>query len=268
MRIGSDVVRESQLKSIELLAVDRDPSVGADPHRAIRRLGIVAASSPRSFRRACDEIERSGLRVIDLAELDAAPPAPGERVLALTFDDGPDPETTPKVLDALREREVRATFFVLGRHAERWPHLVRRMADEGHAVCNHGYHHRKLHLRSPSYVRRDLELGTRAIVGACGVAPRFFRAPHGFRSPWVTFIARSLGQRTVGWTLGVWDSARPGDAEITRRAVDGARNGTILLLHDGDGYDMNGDRTQTAGAMPRILDELLEQGYSFATIPE
>ena len=190
----------------------------------------------------------------------------GDGQLALTFDDGPNPEATPAILDALRDRGVRASFFILGRHAERWPELVRRVAAEGHAVCNHGYHHRKLHLRSPRYVRDDLELGTRAIVDACGVRPRFYRAPHGFRSPWVTAIARSLGQRTVGWTRGVWDSNRPGVETIVRRTVHAARPGAILLLHDGDGYDPSGDRSQTARAVPIIIDGLLEKGLRLVTL--
>ena len=186
--------------------------------------------------------------------------------LALTFDDGPNPVATPAILDALAQRDAKASFFILGRHAERWPELVRRVAAEGHAVCNHGYHHRKLHLRSPSYVRRDLELGTRAIVDACGVRPRFFRAPHGFRSPWVTSIARSLGQRTVGWTRGVWDSAKPGVGTIVDRVVNAARPGAILLLHDGDGYDPLGDRTQTAQAVPLLVDRILEAGFRLVTL--
>jgi peptidoglycan/xylan/chitin deacetylase (PgdA/CDA1 family) len=186
-----------------------------------------------------------------------------DRAVALTFDDGPNPAATPLVLDALAARGVKATFFILGRHAERWPDLVSRVSAEGHAVGNHGYFHRKLHFRSPSYVRRDLELGTAAIVNAGAPRPRLFRAPHGFRSPWVTHIARTLGQRTVGWSLGVWDSARPGVDEITRRTVEGASSGSILLLHDGDGYDPDGDRMQTAQAVPLIVDRLLERGYRF-----
>jgi len=186
--------------------------------------------------------------------------------LAMTFDDGPNPDATPAILDALGERGVKASFFILGRHAERWPHLVRRVADEGHTVCNHGYHHRKLHLKSPAYVRRDLEMGTRAITDACGVTPRFFRAPHGFRSPWVTRIASSLGQRTVGWTRGVWDSALPGVEAIVSRSVAAAKPGAILLLHDGDGYDPLGDRTQTARAVPLIIDRVREIGLRFVTL--
>lgn len=192
----------------------------------------------------------------------------GSPRVALTFDDGPNADATPRILDALGEAGATATFFVLGRHAERWPHLVHRAAAEGHQLANHGYFHRKLHDRSPAYVRRDLALGAAALDRAAGVRPRFFRAPHGFRSPWVTPIARALGQRTVGWTLGVWDSARPGVDAIVRRTVEGARDRSIVLLHDGDGYDPSGDRRQTASALPRIIGELRARGFAFASLPE
>ena len=190
-----------------------------------------------------------------------------ENVASITFDDGPNPVATPRILDILKRQDVHATFFVLGRHADRWPALVKRMADEGHQLGNHGYHHRKLHRRTPGYVRDDLARGADAIERASGVRPAHFRAPHGFRSPWVTPIARALGERTVGWSLGVWDSARPGADEIVRRALDGMRAGSILLLHDGDGYDAGGDRTQTAEALPRIIDGLRGRGVRFVTLP-
>jgi len=191
-----------------------------------------------------------------------------EPVVSITFDDGPNPRTTPRVLDVLRREGVHATFFVLGRHAERWPELVRRAALDGHQLGNHGYFHRKLHRRSPAYVRDDLTRGTEQIVRASGVRPRHFRAPHGFRSPWVTPIAASLGQRTVGWSLGVWDSARPGADVIANRAIEGMHAGSILLLHDGDGYDPDGDRLQTAEALPTILAGLRRRGFRFTTLPD
>ena len=195
-------------------------------------------------------------------------PGSGNAV-SLTFDDGPNPQATPLILDVLRREGVSATFFVLGRHADRWPDLVRRMADEGHQLGNHGYWHRKLHRRGPGYVRDDLTRGTESIVRASGgMRPRHFRAPHGFRSPWVTPIAHALGQRTVGWSLGVWDSARPGAGEIARRACEGVRPGFILLLHDGDGYDAEGDRRQTAEALPLIIDGLRAREFRFATLPD
>jgi peptidoglycan/xylan/chitin deacetylase (PgdA/CDA1 family) len=191
----------------------------------------------------------------------------GRKVVALTFDDGPNPDATPLILDTLREKGVRATFFILGSHAERWPELVRRISHEGHQIGNHGYFHRKLQFKSPFYVSRDIRLGIRAIKRAGAPAPRYFRAPHGFRSPWTTPIATSYGERTVGWSLGVWDSDRPGVDEIVRRTLEGVEPGSIVLLHDGDGYNPDGDRMQTAAALPLIIDRLKEQGYEFTTLP-
>jgi peptidoglycan/xylan/chitin deacetylase (PgdA/CDA1 family) len=193
-------------------------------------------------------------------------PRDGRRV-SLTFDDGPNPEATPRILDALAKHNVKATFFILGTHAERWPELVHRVLSEGHQIGNHGYFHRKLHLKSPAYVKRDIILGKRAIERAGAPAPKFFRAPHGFRSPWVTSIASSLGERTIGWSLGVWDSDRPGVQAIVDRTLHGARPGSILLLHDGDGYNANGDRMQTAKAVPQIITGLRDRGFEFVTLP-
>jgi len=190
----------------------------------------------------------------------------GEAAVALTFDDGPNPEATPAILDALGAAGVRATFFVLGRHADRWPDLVARAAREGHVIGNHGYHHRKLVWRAPGYVRDDIVLGTAAIERAGGERPTLFRAPHGHRNPWVSPIARAAGQRTVGWTLGVWDTTRPGVAAIVDRVLRGVRPRSILLLHDGDGYDPTGDRMQTARALPLVIRGLRERGFSFATL--
>ena len=189
-------------------------------------------------------------------------------VVALTFDDGPNPNATPAILDALGAADVRATFFALGRHVERWPELLARIIAEGHVVANHGFHHEKLVWHSPRWIRRDVILGRTAIEQCGAKRPTLFRAPHGQRNPWVSPIARSEGQRTVGWTLGVWDSARPGARVIADRVIRGADCGSIILLHDGDGYDPDGDRMQTAAALPMIIRGLRERGFSFATLPE
>ncbi len=189
-----------------------------------------------------------------------------ERRVALTFDDGPNPDATPVILDVLARHGVHASFFVLGAHVRRWPRLARRMRDEGHVIGNHGYFHRKLPFRSPRFVRGDLTCGANAIERATGARPAFYRAPHGFRSPWVTPIATTLGERTVGWTAGVWDTDRPGAAEIARRTVAACSPGAILLLHDGDGYDPLGDRMQTAHALPAIITGARALGYTFVTL--
>lgn len=191
---------------------------------------------------------------------------PARDAVALTFDDGPSPDATPRILDVLRREHVPATFFLLGRHVDRWPAIAAAVAAGGHVVGNHGYHHRKLHRRGPGYVRLDIALGTECIERVTGLSPGLFRAPHGFRNPWVSRIAAELGQRTVGWTLGVHDSDRPGAGVIARRAVTGLRGGGILLLHDGDGYDPAGDRSQTAEALPAIIQGLRDAGLRFVTL--
>ena len=195
------------------------------------------------------------------------PRACGDDAVALTFDDGPNPDATPRILDALGEAGVRATFFLLGRHVDRWPALARRVHDGGHALGNHGWHHRKLHLASPARARDDLRRGTRAIEDATGATPALFRAPHGFRAPWVSAIAASLGQRTVGWSLGVWDSDRPGVDAIVTRTLAGTRGRSIVLLHDGDGYDAAGDRLQTAAAVPIVVAGLRARHFRLLTVP-
>ena len=191
---------------------------------------------------------------------------PGGRTVALTFDDGPNPEATPRVLAALREARVPATFFLLGRHVDRWPDLVREAGKDGHTLANHGYAHRKLTYKSPAYVRDDVRAGAAAVEHAAGIAPKFFRAPHGFRSPWVNPIVRAAGERVVGWSLGVWDSERPPAATIAQRVIDGVRPGSIVLLHDGDGYDPAGDRMQTALSIPLIVEGLRSRGYTFVAL--
>jgi peptidoglycan/xylan/chitin deacetylase (PgdA/CDA1 family) len=107
----------------------------------------------------------------------------------------------------------------------------------------------------------------RAIERGGGDTPRFFRAPHGFSNPWVSAIAGWLGERTVGWSLGVWDSDMPGVQAIVDRTIEGTRAGSIILLHDGDGYNANGDRTQTAAAIPGIIAGLRGRGLEFVTLP-
>ena len=130
------------------------------------------------------------------------------KVVALTFDDGPNPDATPLILDTLAEKGVRATFFVLGSHAERWPELVRRISHEGHQLGNHGYFHRKLQFKSPFYVSRDIRLGIRAISALALPHPvtsalRMVFAARGLLpSPARTASALSDGRSASGTVIG------------------------------------------------------------------
>ena len=188
-------------------------------------------------------------------------------VVALTFDDGPSPETTPRILDALKAEGVRATFFVLGKHAEQYPELVELIVREGHELGNHGYDHGILAFAGPAQVHRQLHRTERLLQQSGAPPVRVFRAPHGFRSPFVSSTARRLGYATCAWSAGVFDTAKPGTDVIVQRSVKALKPGAILLLHDADGWGSD-DRSQTAEAVPAILEAARVQGYELVTMSE
>ncbi|MFA6033514.1 MAG: polysaccharide deacetylase family protein [Myxococcota bacterium] len=192
----------------------------------------------------------------------------GERTLALTFDDGPS-EHTASVLDALASRGVRATFFFLSENASKLPGLVDRARSEGHAIGNHGSSHMKMHTMNAGQIEREI-VGCEEVLGAIssGGGRKIMRVPHGFKSIALVRTARRLGYTLVGWTSGVWDSDRPGVKAIVQRSIEAVKPGCILLLHDGDGVRPDADRSQTAEALPRIIDYCLMHGYKFVTIPQ
>src|SRR6184192_3338429 len=176
------------------------------------------------------------------------------RVAYLTFDDGPNVGATERILETLAAHQVPAAFFMVGEHVRRFPAVARRVADLGHVVGNHTLRHRKLHFCGPGRIREELERAHEIVAGVTGRAPRAFRAPHGYRNPFVTVTTRRLGYTVFGWTFGVWDSdARVSADEIRRRVRRKLRPGAIVLLHDGDGYDPDGDRRRTAAALALAL---------------
>jgi peptidoglycan-N-acetylglucosamine deacetylase len=186
--------------------------------------------------------------------------------VALTFDDGPGP-STPALLDALGALGVPATFFVLGRQAERHPHLVARIAAEGHQLASHGYDHGILVFRGPGHVRAQLRRTARAVEAAApGALTRLFRTPHGYRGPFTAAAARREGYRLAGWTRGVFDSAEPGVATIVRRAERALAPGAVLLLHDADGWDPDRERAQTVAALPKIVAAARARGLALVTM--
>jgi peptidoglycan/xylan/chitin deacetylase (PgdA/CDA1 family) len=193
---------------------------------------------------------------------------PRRRELYLTFDDGPNPCATPRVLDALARAGVPAAFFLVGEHVRRFPDLARAVAAGGHELGNHTMHHRKLHVLGPGAVERELREAHHRIQAITGITPRYFRAPHGSRNPFVARSARRLGYRTIGWTFGVWDSDPIPAGEIRRRVRSRLRPGAIVLLHDGDGYDPAADRDPTAAAVEGIIQDARDAGYAFRRLGE
>jgi len=188
--------------------------------------------------------------------------AGGEHQVALTFDDGPDPEWTPKILGILKQANVKAAFFVVGVNAERYPGLVRRIVGEGHEIGNHTYYHPNLALCWPEHVRLELNATQLLIETITGRSTTLFRPPYAADTQPADVselaplrIAQELDYLVVMENIDPQDWARPGADIILQRVKQQRRDGSIILLHDA-----GGDRSQTVEALPRILDWLHTRG--------
>jgi len=222
------------------------------------------------------------------------------RKLAITFDDGPNPAITPKLLDLLDRYKAKATFFLIGRYVRECPELVQETVARGHEVGNHTELHPNLLWMNPMKIRVELRLCHDAIRSAIGTPPKWFRPPFGMRNPWLIPAARELGYRTVMWTLipGDWqekpaewliprmqpianNSQRRLNSEkqiprantalgMTRKSSENAASvaGDILCLHDGWHRDLNADRSRTLAALEHWLPRWRDLGLEFVTIGE
>jgi peptidoglycan-N-acetylglucosamine deacetylase len=199
--------------------------------------------------------------------------------LAITFDDGPNPAITPKLLDLLDRHHARATFFLIGRFARECPGLVREVAARGHVAGNHTETHPNLFWLRPSEIQVELRLGHAAIANILGAPPRWFRPPWGLRNPWLAAAARELDMRVVLWTLLPGDWRAPTDewlmermlpiaSHAERHAKNAAGTGDVLCLHDGSHRKQNADRTHTFAALEYWLPRWRDLGLEFVTIED
>lgn len=187
---------------------------------------------------------------------------PSGKVLALSFDDGPHPVHSSKILDELHEAGVRATFFVVGSEAEKYPHLVRRMHDEGHQVANHTYIHYGLHNSSPKEYVADVDRCQMLLENICKQKlARSFRPPYGNISPAVFLRLVHGGYRVVLWSVDS-DDSRLGNASDLVLSVSQKElvAGDVMLMHE--------DYTHTLEALPDVLRLFKEQGFAFVTCSE
>lgn len=194
--------------------------------------------------------------------------APGHGVVALTFDDGPNGSDTDALLDVLREEEVRATFFVVGRAAAHYPKALQRMVRDGHALGNHSWSHAHLNIRSRAGIRRELERTEAAIFAATGERTRVARPPFGARSFTVLDELRRLGYTCVLWSVPLareWQQT--GSTAIAARLLARTTDGAILALHDGD-RGRPAQRRHVAAATRHIIQGCRERSLRFVTVPE
>ncbi|MDF2374664.1 MAG: polysaccharide deacetylase family protein [Verrucomicrobiales bacterium] len=184
-----------------------------------------------------------------------------EKVIAITFDDGPHGVNTPRLLDMLKKRNVKATFYVVGNMVKYNPQLLRRMIAEGHEIGNHTVTHGTLSKMSDAALRKELQDAHDMIVAETGVAPRSMRPPGGaIKNDQKKLMLKEFGYPTILWSVDPEDWKKPGASVVTSRLVNGAKPGGILLVHD--------LHASTVDAMPSTLDQLLAKGYRFVTVSE
>lgn len=185
---------------------------------------------------------------------------PAAPVIALTFDDGPNPTYTPQILDILKANGIQATFFMVGRDAEKHPDLVRRVVAEGHVIGNHTWDHAHLSRLSDEQFNAQIDRTTQVLQSISGQEVVCTRPPYGDANPATVAKLAQHGQASVVWSADSRDFEKPGAGAIAQHALAGLTPGGIILVHDG-----GGDRTQTIAALQPIIDGIRAQGYAFAT---
>ncbi len=188
------------------------------------------------------------------------------RRIALTFDDGPDPERTPAMLDALAVLDVKATFFVLGSSVDAHPELCARILREGHELGNHTYHHRYLPLTRSRDVERELVATDLAILRATGTVPTIARPPYGGRSPWTVRAFARVAKRLVLWDINSFDWKGAPSDDVARRVLDQARPGSIILMHDARRGRAGKKPSTSVEAVRLLVPELQARGYDLVTV--
>jgi peptidoglycan/xylan/chitin deacetylase (PgdA/CDA1 family) len=167
---------------------------------------------------------------------------------------------TPKLLDLLREKGVKATFFVVGKRADQYPEIVRRAWAEGHLVANHTWSHSSLFcFLMPRRLRDEIERGTESVRRSCGFRPRFFRSPVGMRHPLLGPYLKDARLEYVSWSIRTRDTLTANSSVLARRILNKATSGDIILLHD----HLPGGAGAMLQALPRVIDELRERGFEF-----
>ena len=181
--------------------------------------------------------------------------------VALTFDDGPHATLTPRLLNILRERNVKATFYVLGPNAKRNPGIMQRMVAEGHELGNHSWTHRVMSKAPTDAMMKEFQDTHDAIVAACGVAPKSQRPPYGaMTKPQRALLKEKFGYPCILWDVDPLDWKKPGSSVVASRIHSGTRNGSIILLHD--------IHAGSVEAVPAVLDGLIAKGHTFVTVSQ
>jgi peptidoglycan/xylan/chitin deacetylase (PgdA/CDA1 family) len=187
---------------------------------------------------------------------------PEKKVIALTFDDGPWPNSTAKVLDILKKNRIKSTFFVVGQNVKNYPDLTKQIVADGHIIANHTWHHwyHQMNAQAAAY---EVANTTDIIYQTTGVRTSLFRPPGGIMNNGVAAYAKNNKYAVIMWSADSMDYSRPAVPRLMNNIFREAKPGGIVLMHDG-----GGDRSHTVKALPEIISRFRKQGYEFVTVPE
>ncbi len=193
-----------------------------------------------------------------------------EKLVALTFDDGPSDIWTPKILDELKNAGVKATFFMIGEHAEKYPQVARRVAQEGHEIGNHTYRHQVLLDYTKEELKNEIKKAEQAIKNTTGVTTKYFRPPKAWLSKREKKKIKEMGYEIILWSLNSKDWVNFDDKHMINYILKNIRPGDIILFHDSGGFFAveGGNRYETVLAITRVIEKLEEKGYKFVTVSE
>jgi peptidoglycan/xylan/chitin deacetylase (PgdA/CDA1 family) len=236
---------------------------GTGPVVKLKRLGAAGVAEITTGRVSGIETTRSVVTTGDEMVIVHREPTRADKLVALTFDDGPYRGQTEKILAVLKREGVHATFFMLGNQARAAPSLARRVAAEGHVVGSHSFSHAELTKLGPAAIRDEISRGISAVGTASGASPVWFRPPYGAVNSEVRKEARKLNVKVALWDIDTLDWTRPGTHMLYRNAVRSTKPGQVVLMHDG-----GGNRDQTIRALPIIIDDLRSKGFIFVTLDE
>jgi peptidoglycan/xylan/chitin deacetylase (PgdA/CDA1 family) len=191
-----------------------------------------------------------------------------DKVVALTFDDGPSPVWTPKILDELKRANVKATFFMLGQHVQQYPEIAKRVAAEGHEIENHSYDHHTLFYYKPHELEREIRDAENVIRSVTGQTPRYFRPPKAWLNDAEKKQINGMGYRVVLWSLNSKDWVTFDDKYIHKFIIHHVRPGDIILFHDSGGIFTveGGNRQETVKTIFRLVEQLKGLGYRCVTV--
>jgi len=193
--------------------------------------------------------------------------ATNKKVIALTFDDGPHPEITPKILDILKKNSVKATFFVVGQNATKYPKILSEAFEQGHQIANHSNRHSYSIIKSPRSVLKDINEANEFIYKIIKEYPRFYRPPYGFRTLWGARAISKAGYKIITWDNMTYDYWGLKANKLTLNILKRSKPGGVIVLHDGI-EGMSSGNSSVIDALPAIIKQLKINGYKFVKLNE